>query len=359
MRRFPGIYQRQNGFIQLQDNRLEFYLDGQVIPSRTIRFANLLIKNVGLNSPTYLFSERTAPDEGFASADRQLVELLAQMGSHNAAEALGRAKKKGNRQFILLAAFIGLGLFFVVVVPLIVLNLPLSWLQNLVSYEDERSLLSSFTSEEIRPAGKEKNPEQLTRLYEFLRERNPELNEFPATFAISNMPMANAFTLPGGDIVFTDQLLTEARSVEEVVGVLGHELGHVRKRHILRSSLKGLGVFSGVVILQVLLGSQIANIIHMGANIGTLSYSREHEEEADRFSFEILHRAGVSPNGFVDFFKRLSEQEKGLPRALSLLSSHPLSDSRRANIEELMAQYPLEGAPAELPVSLKELQTAK
>jgi Zn-dependent protease with chaperone function len=161
--------------------------------------------------------------------------------------------------------------------------------------------------------------------------------------------------LPGGHIVMTDELVTLVDGREDaIVGVLAHELGHVRHRHGMRSLVQvtvlgavsslAFGDFSGLFAgLPVLLG-------HAG-------YSRDAEREADGEAIRIMSRAGLSPEAMVVFFEKIGAWadakaakqrdqagEPGQAREESLLgiafSSHPADAERIARFREAARAMP-------------------
>lgn len=155
---------------------------------------------------------------------------------------------------------------------------------------------------------------------------------------VANIPMVNAIALPGRRIVIFDGLVQQAKSPDEVAGVLGHELGHVAHRDTMAALLRQLG-------LSIVLGGMNNSA---GANINTLlslSYGREAEHEADLTAIAKMRAAQVSPAPTADFFRRMTptvpggEKGKGAARAeemeqteqaLNWFASHPSSASRTA-----------------------------
>lgn len=141
---------------------------------------------------------------------------------------------------------------------------------------------------------------------------------------VIDIPMVNAVTLPGGKILVFRGLLADAKSADEVAGVLGHEIGHVRHRDVLAAMLRQMG-------LSVLLGGIGSDVSGTFNSLLAATYSREAESAADRFALEALGRAGISPGPTAGFFKRLAKGEEKLGRAklaLGYLSSHPMSGAR-------------------------------
>ena len=143
-------------------------------------------------------------------------------------------------------------------------------------------------------------------------------------------PMVNAVALPGGRIRVFDGLLASSRSVDEVAGVLAHEIGHVEHRdglrNLIRSSGTGylLGLFFGDIFgAGVLLGA--------GQHILDASYSREAETQADDHALRTLGTLGRPAKPMGEFLLRITGKQKDNP--MSVLASHPASEDRLARLE--------------------------
>ncbi|MFG6447575.1 M48 family metallopeptidase [Roseateles sp. BYS180W] len=115
----------------------------------------------------------------------------------------------------------------------------------------------------------------------------------------------NAFALPGGTLVMTDALVTLMADQEDgILGVLGHELGHVQHRHGMRMLVQGTVVGA---VTGLWLGDFSALAAAVPALLATSSYSREAEREADTYARDLLRAAGVSTEGTAVFFERIAE----------------------------------------------------
>lgn len=140
---------------------------------------------------------------------------------------------------------------------------------------------------------------------------------------LANIPMVNAVTLPGGRIILFDGLIQQADSPDEVAGVLGHELGHVRHRDTLTGLVRQLG-------LSAVLGGAGGGAGSYLNGVLALSYGREAEAAADSVAIDQMRAASISPAATAAFFEKLGGKEAGREeRAMTWLSSHPLSADRR------------------------------
>jgi Zn-dependent protease with chaperone function len=146
----------------------------------------------------------------------------------------------------------------------------------------------------------------------------------------------NAFALPGGTIVLTDELvaLMDGRD-DAVLGVLAHELGHVRQRHGMRMVVQ-VSLIGAATSLA--LGDFSSVLAAAPALLGQLAYSRDAEREADAESVRLMQAAGIRPDAMVEFFERVqrwkdSEEGRKLGADIDLgiaFSSHPADQERVA-----------------------------
>jgi len=152
-------------------------------------------------------------------------------------------------------------------------------------------------------------------------------------------PAINAFALPGGHIIFYTGLILNAKSPEEVIGVLAHEAAHVTFQHGLRSLISTTGIF---IIAQAFFGDAsglLAVIADKGLFLLTQKYSRDYEREADDKGWDYLVHANINPYGMISFFNTLLEnQKKGILKdiegSLNILSTHPATEERIEHLQE-------------------------
>lgn len=173
--------------------------------------------------------------------------------------------------------------------------------------------------------------EQATKdkLTKHFRDITQELNDnhtYRLEFRHSNAIGANAFALPSGIIVMTDELVQLAKHDNELIAILAHEIGHVIHRHTLRHVLQSSVV--GLVIAYVM--GDIFSLSSLSITLPTLlietKYSREFETEADYFALNYLKSKNISTNYMVKILLRLQrEHTKEVP---TYLSSHPATSQR-------------------------------
>lgn len=144
---------------------------------------------------------------------------------------------------------------------------------------------------------------------------------------------ANAFAIPSGIIIFTDKMVQEAKDDRELLGVLAHEVGHVRNRHIMRQILEN----SVTGLLLVLLTGDVSSASSFAAAVPTLlvqaKFSRDFETEADNYAKQFLKSQGISPAYLANLLERLSKQQENKASGIiGFLSSHPLTKDRIKNL---------------------------
>ena len=161
----------------------------------------------------------------------------------------------------------------------------------------------------------------------------------------------NAFAMPGGIIVVHTGLLRQAADPGELAGVLAHEVQHVEQRHSLRQIISSLGWGA---LVGVTIGDISAVAAMLAHQAGTLYFSRDMEEEADRLGLLALQRAHIQPDGMLRFFQKLGKTDDATPPGW--LSSHPQTAARAQQIRSLMAATP---CPACTPLSSQHWQAMK
>lgn len=141
--------------------------------------------------------------------------------------------------------------------------------------------------------------------------------EIQVRAGIANIDMVNAVALPGGQVLLFDGLVQDAETPEELAGVLGHEVGHVRERHVMTALLRQFG-------LSILLSGANTTVGDTMFGLAAMGYSRDAEREADEYSRDRMAESRISPLGAAKFFERLgSDSESEGNPVIGWVSSHP------------------------------------
>ena len=177
---------------------------------------------------------------------------------------------------------------------------------------------------------------------------------FEFHFYIVDSDAINAFNTPGGYVYINKGLISVAENEAELAAVIAHELGHANGRHVAdmieKSQKLNIATLAAIIAGAFLGGggsatAAIAAFSVAGASSLSLKYSREHEEEADRFGLSYLAAAGYYPAAMVDFLKIMKRYEYFSKTMPSYLQTHPGTDDRIFYMESLIAtQYHQKGA---------------
>ena len=146
-------------------------------------------------------------------------------------------------------------------------------------------------------------------------------------FRILDSPVINAFAVPGGYIYFTRGILAQFNNEAELIGVLGHEMGHITARHTAsqqsKQQLGQLLLLGGMIASEEL--RQFADYATQGMQLLFLKYSRDNEREADNLGVEYSSKIGYDAKEMAEFFNVLNKmnmesEHAGVP---TFLSTHP------------------------------------
>ena len=119
---------------------------------------------------------------------------------------------------------------------------------------------------------------------------------------------ANAFALPNGTVVFTDEMVALAEHDDELLAVLGHEIGHVVHRHSLRSIVQNSLYVFIIALMTGDLSGTTEVILGVPLIYSQLAYSRKHELEADRYARDWMSTNNIPLHRFSDLMKRVSAE---------------------------------------------------
>lgn len=169
-------------------------------------------------------------------------------------------------------------------------------------------------------------------------------------FFIVNDPTVNAFAGPAGYIGIHSGLMLASNTEGELASVLAHEIAHVAQRHLIRSaeSSKAMtlsamaAIFAGILLGQgnPKVGEAVIASTIAGSTQQQLSFSRIHEQEADRVGIEMLASAGYDANNMADFFEVLEQKNRYATNNVpEFILTHPVTASRIAGARDRAAQF--------------------
>ena len=152
-------------------------------------------------------------------------------------------------------------------------------------------------------------------------------------FNIVDSREVNAFALPGGFIYVNRGLIERTEQLDELAGVLGHEIGHVVQRHsveqIEKQTKTGVAVELGCRLTDLCNSDVARAAIQVGGAALFARYSRQDEAEADSVAVQFVIDAGIDPRGIPTLFQRLIEERRRSPaRIEAFFASHPLEEDR-------------------------------
>ena len=178
---------------------------------------------------------------------------------------------------------------------------------------------------------------------------------FTLDITVVKSDIPNAFALPGGQVFFFSALLEQAETQDEFAGVLAHEVGHVAHRHGMEQliSTAGTGALIGF-ILGDMTGISVA--AGLGATTIDARFSRDAERQADAFAAHVAERMDFNPAGLADLINRVGADDE-FARALALLSTHPLTEDRKAALEVLSQQRPTGLEPPFTPAEWRAIRS--
>jgi predicted Zn-dependent protease len=165
------------------------------------------------------------------------------------------------------------------------------------------------------------------------------LNPDEVEVLLINDPTLNAFALRGRIMGINTGLIEETKTPNELLGVMAHEAGHIKNRHLLRDGVSNAGMQPFLMTmalgaLAVAAGEPGAGAMLMAnsqyfGTLGALHYMQSQEGEADISGARALEGAGESGKGLVDFFENFRSQEVfSDARRYPYFRSHPLSGQR-------------------------------
>jgi predicted Zn-dependent protease len=181
--------------------------------------------------------------------------------------------------------------------------------------------------------------------------RSSQRPNLPWSFAVLDSPAVNAFALPGGFIYITRGILPYLDNEAQLVGVLGHEIGHVTARHSAQQYTRGMGASLGVLVGSIFVPAvrPFGDLAQGSISVLFLKFGRDDELQADALGAEYAAGGGWDPDevpAFLTTLARIAEttDRNGVP---NWLATHPQPENRAARVTETVKKVrtAAEGGP--------------
>jgi predicted Zn-dependent protease len=173
------------------------------------------------------------------------------------------------------------------------------------------------------------------------RTSRPEL---PWRFSVVDTKDVNAFALPGGFIYVNRGLIESAEDMDELAGALGHEIGHVVRRHSVQQLERVGGVRLGVALVCEVTSACDSRTARLAIDAGGAAwlahYSRAAEAQADSEAIGNVVRAGIDPEGVPRLFRVLLEKRRSEPNLVTtFFASHPIEEARIDQTKRIISRF--------------------
>jgi predicted Zn-dependent protease len=154
----------------------------------------------------------------------------------------------------------------------------------------------------------------------------------------------NAWCMPGGKVAFYTAILPICKDETGVAVVMGHEVAHAIANHGRERMSQGLLQEFGLSTLGSAMGQNptatkqiFLEAVGMGANLGMLKFSRQHESEADHIGLIFMSMAGYNPQEAPKFWERMTSMSNG-QKPPEFMSTHPSDETRISQLNGWMPE---------------------
>lgn len=141
----------------------------------------------------------------------------------------------------------------------------------------------------------------------------------------------NAFALPNGHLVVYSGLILFAEDASALAGVLGHEIAHIERKHVMKKLVKEIGLS---VLISMTTGSGGEILKESAKVLSSTAFDRSLEKEADMQAVDYLIKAKIDPAPFADFLYNISYEFPAELAYLTWMSTHPEAKARAEYILE-------------------------
>lgn len=172
----------------------------------------------------------------------------------------------------------------------------------------------------------------------------------PFHFYLVNNTELNAYAFFGGNVVLHSGLFAATDDESQLASVMAHEISHVTQRHLARamedqkknSPMTWAGAFGAILLATASPQAGMAALTSTlaGSQQGMISFTQANEQEADRMGIQVLQRAGFNPQAMPLFLQKLADKSSFSSKPPEMLLTHPLPESRLADMRNRANQMP-------------------
>ncbi len=164
-------------------------------------------------------------------------------------------------------------------------------------------------------------------------------------FFIVDSREVNAFAVPGGFVYVNRGLIERTTKLNQLAGVLAHEIAHVTMRHSVKQMQTAQRANAGLTLACILTSVCNSGItdaaVQLGGGALFAKFSRDDETESDRVGIRYLVKAGIDPRGVPDMFRILLKEREERPAGPDAwFRTHPLEEDRVRTAEAEIARIP-------------------
>jgi Zn-dependent protease with chaperone function len=157
-------------------------------------------------------------------------------------------------------------------------------------------------------------------------------SEFNYKLYFRNIGEANAFSLPAGEIILTDELVRLAENPEQITAILLHEIGHVHHRHVMQQVIRSSLISVAISMATSDLSALEDLVVVLPVFVLKSGYSQADEIEADAYMFEHMVRLQMNPIHFANVIQIITQDKSNIDgTTLKYFASHPETSKRIEN----------------------------
>lgn len=252
-----------------------------------------------------------------------------------------------------------LGVLAVIVVLIAVANLSVSFLAKKIPFSYEEKLVSHIDSLQV-----ETSPEQ--QQLQVIADKLSVHMDLPEGMKIkvhyNDGATVNAFATIGGNVFFYKGLIEKLPSEEALAMVMAHEIAHIKHRHPIVATGRGLTLMVAGGFISGASGSGAGELlINESMVIGLLKFSRDQESQSDITALKALNAVYDNVQGAKELFDVFSGLTQSVASQPEIFLSHPHSINRWQNLQVIAEQNSWNISQQTQPLSgaLLKLKTTK